>query len=77
MTPKLSQVKRQPVALPSCDEQLRIPVVGAPKPIMVGLPIFIDVGPEETAHLSTSSALFFRRTVPEDIKDANVLLSHA
>jgi hypothetical protein len=30
-------------------EQLRIPVVGAPKPTMVGLPMFIDVGPEETA----------------------------
>lgn len=30
-------------------EQLRIPVVGAPKPTTVGLPMFIDVGPEENA----------------------------
>jgi hypothetical protein len=30
-------------------EQLRIPVVGVPKPTMVGLPMFINVGPGETA----------------------------
>jgi hypothetical protein len=29
-------------------EQLRIPVVGAPKPAMVGLPMFVDIGQEDT-----------------------------
>lgn len=35
---------------PSAEvEQLRIPVVGAPKPTMVSLPMFVDIGSEEPA----------------------------